>query len=123
MALIKFILVGAFNTFFGYILYVIFIAMSLGYMSSYIVSYILSILVSYVLNSKFVFKVKLSKQKMLKFPLVYLFQFVLGIILLHTFVDLLNIDKFIAPLIIIVISIPLTFILSKFILTKDENNS
>jgi len=114
---IKFIIVGIFNTFLTYCLYIVLLYI-LSYKIAYTMSYLLGIWISYFLNSFFVFKANINFKKFLKYPIVYIVQYILNIIFLYIFVELLNINDKIAPIILIVISIPVTFTLSKIILKK-----
>lgn len=112
---IRFLIMGALNSLLTYLVYLILI-IPFNYGGSYAISYFLGIIFSFYMNTIYVFKEKISIRKMFKFPLVYLVQFLISELFLYLFVDSLNINKRIAPLIVIIISVPLTFILSKYII-------
>lgn len=114
---IKFLIVGVINTFSSYVIYLMFITF-MTYNVSYTLSYFCGIVISYILNSVFVFKVNLTLKNAFKFPLVYIVQYLLNIILLNVFVKYTIINEVFAPILIIIISVPLTFVLSKIILKK-----
>ena len=70
----------------------------------------------YVMNIFFVFKTKGSIKKMALFPLVYIVQFMINYGVLYLIVDYIGWGERIAPLVVIALSIPITFVLSRFIL-------
>ena len=111
----SFLLCGAANTVLTYALYAMFLLL-MSYKLSYSLAYICGIVVSYYLNSEFVFKEPVSLLKFLKYPAVYIVQYLLGIIILYICVDVFGISKWLAPVVVIVISLPVTFGLSKLII-------
>lgn len=114
--LIKFIGAGGVNTIITYLLYLI-LLLVLSYQISYTITYIFGIFLSYWLNIKFVFQEKGSKKKILLFPLVYVFQYLIGMLILYIVIDKLNTPKELGPIIVIIVTLPLTFLLSKKVLT------
>lgn len=112
----KFIVGGLINTVIGYSGYLLLLMLSSSYSLSYIGSFIIGILCSYLVNSIFVFRTPLSLKKLLSFPIVYMVQLVLGYLLLYLFIDRLQINEVIAPLIVTAITVPVTFLLSKRII-------
>ncbi|MFF5993861.1 GtrA family protein [Lysinibacillus sp. KU-BSD001] len=113
----RFLIVGGINTVTTYIIYALFL-LFLEYNFAYIISYVSGIIVSFILNGKFVFKVHLTLEKAIKFPLVYVVQYMINFLVLNFLIKQLAIHELIAPVIVIIISIPITFILSKVILKK-----
>ncbi|MCG7407930.1 GtrA family protein [Paenibacillus sp. ACRRX] len=113
----KFLVVGIINTACTYLIYLLLLN-AFSYTVSYTISYISGILISYLLNSYYVFKEKLNYKKMIQFPLVYVVQYLLNAVLLYVLVDNSKLEKEYAPLIVIILSIPITYILSKLIIKK-----
>lgn len=111
----KFILVGVTNTVVTYIIYLLFL-MLFEYNIAYGISYLSGIVISFVLNGKFVFKASLTIGKALKYPLVYIVQYVINLVVLNVLIEYISINEKVAPLLVIIISIPITFIMSKTIL-------
>ncbi|MHB1947179.1 MAG: GtrA family protein [Gammaproteobacteria bacterium] len=118
---LRFILVGAFNTGFTYLLYIALLYF-FSYFIAYSITYIIGIGVSYLINTIFVFNKSISLKKALQFPIVYAIQYVLGATLLYIFVGFLGIDKFYAPVAIIIICTPITYFLSGYILKERISN-
>ncbi len=114
----RFIIIGFFNTFSGYTIYLVLVNLFFNHINSYIISYIVGILISYFLNSSFVFKVQPKFSTFLVFPLVYIIQFILGFAGIYFLIDILAINKNIAPLIIIVFTLPIGFLLSRKVFKK-----
>ena len=112
---LKFIFFGGVNTALSYVIYVILI-LFLVYPAAYTLAYISGIFVSYYLNSRFVFKREFSLIKAFQYPLVYLVQYLLGVSLLSVLIEIFSLNKYIAPALVIVLTIPATFHLSKFII-------
>lgn len=129
MQFVKFALVGVTNTFMSTFINwgTLWILDSIGGfegVDKYIgntVAFILSVLWSYMLNSKLVFKEKESGEKrvwwktLLKTYAAYAFTGLgLSNVVSYVCVDVLNINKYIAPLINLVLSVPINYVLNKF---------
>ena len=112
----RFVFWGGVNTLAGYLVYV-FLLLFLPYLISYSLAFIFSVFVSYVLNSKFVFNQELELRKAIKYPVVYVNQYVLGAVSLYLLVHFLAISKLVAPLLVVVLTIPVTYFLSRRILS------
>ena len=108
----RFIFWGGVNTLTGYLIYA-FLLLLLPYLISYSIGFVFSIFVSYFFNSIFVFKQELTLSKALKYPLVYVNQYVLGAVSLYLLVHFLAINKLVAPLLVVVLTIPVTYFLSR----------
>ncbi len=111
----RFLAAGAFNTIAGYAMYLAF-HLVLDYRLAYTASYLIGIPVSYWINTKFVFRSTWSWKRLAAFPSVYLMQYVLGLALIWLFVDHLDIPEKIAPLLAVPVTVPLTFLASRFII-------
>lgn len=119
---IRFVLFGGVNTLLGYLIYVI-LLIFLNYKVSFTITYVSSIFISYYLNSKFVFYRKVSLKKGLMYPSVYLIQYLTCMLLLHIFVEILNLSKFIAPILAVLLTVPVTFFLSRSIIKGQARES
>jgi putative flippase GtrA len=112
----RFLISGGVNTGLTYLIYVG-IVWFLPYTIAYTVTTILGIFLSYVLNALFVFRRKLSLSAALQYPIVYLAQYVVGLILLYLLVEKAGMSKFVAPLLIVVATVPVTFLLSRYVIS------
>ena len=118
----RFIFWGGINTLSGYLIYA-FLLLFLPYLVSYTVAFIISIFISYLLNSKFVFNQALRLSKAIKYPLVYLTQYLIGTISLYLMVQILRVNKLLAPVFVVVLTIPVTFFLSRRIVSGKQNHN
>lgn len=108
-------LVGAANTVLTYGLYAVLLFL-FSYKVSYSLAYVSGIFISYYLNSRLVFRESVSLSKFIQYPLVYLVQYGLGIIILYVAIDILGCSQWLAPLAVIAVSLPVTFGLSRYII-------
>ncbi len=115
----RFLLAGAINTLLSYLLYLSLLTF-LSYMSAYTIAYCAGILISYFFNVLFVFKYRLSVTSFLKFPIVYVLQYVIGASTLWVLVGKVAISPVIAMIGVLIITIPVTFLTSRLILTPRK---
>ncbi|CAC6063360.1 Putative sugar translocase in surface polysaccharides biosynthesis [Staphylococcus aureus] len=119
--ILKFIIVGGINTLNYYIVYLLLLKLlHIEYMISHITGFLVAFVISYYLNCYFVYRVKPTWRKFISFPITQIVNVSLQTVLLYVFVSWLNLPAEIAPFAGLIITIPITFILSKWIL-KDSN--
>ncbi len=119
--ILKFIIVGGINTLNYYVVYLLLLKLlHIEYMISHITGFIVAFVISYYLNCYFVYRVKPTWRKFISFPITQLVNVSLQTVLLYVFVSWLNLPAEIAPFAGLIITIPITFILSQWIL-KDSN--
>jgi len=110
----RFLIVGALNTIVAYCTYLL-LLIWLRYEIAYSIAYVFGIAVSYVFNAVFVFREPMRARSAMYYPLVYLVQFVLGVVLIKVFVIMLKIPEWLAPALVIVLTLPVTYLLSRLI--------
>ncbi|HCT1651876.1 TPA: flippase GtxA [Staphylococcus aureus] len=119
--ILKFIIVGGINTLNYYVVYLLLLKLlHIEYMISHITGFLVAFMISYYLNCYFVYRVKPTWRKFISFPITQIVNVSLQTVLLYVFVSWLNLSAEIAPFAGLVITIPITFVLSKWIL-KDSN--
>ncbi|HDB0993714.1 TPA: flippase GtxA [Staphylococcus aureus] len=119
--ILKFIIVGGINTLNYYVVYLLLLKLlHIEYMISHITGFLVAFVISYYLNCYFVYRVKPTWRKFISFPITQIVNVSLQTVLLYVFVSWLNLPAEIAPFAGLIITIPITFILSKWIL-KDIN--
>ncbi|EOC4806678.1 TPA: flippase GtxA [Staphylococcus aureus] len=119
--ILKFIIVGGINTLNYYVVYLLLLKLlHIEYMISHITGFLVAFVISYYLNCYFVYRVKPTWRKFISFPITQIVNVSLQTVLLYVFVSWLNLPVEIAPFAGLVITIPITFVLSKWIL-KDSN--
>ena len=112
---VRFLVAGAVNTGTTYVIYAV-LLLALPYALAYSIAYVSGIFISYYLNSRFVFNAPLHWRKAVQFPLVYLVQYVLGVGLLAFWVGVIGVPEIFGPALVIVFTIPATFLLSRLII-------
>lgn len=110
-------MVGCLNTLATYLLYLSLLLL-FPYNLAYSCSYAGGIIISYYLNVLFVFKKKVGWKSFLQFPLVYVLQYVLSIGFINILILYGDLTQTIAPIVAIILTIPITFLLSKFVVGK-----
>lgn len=119
--ILKLIIVGGINTLNYYVVYLLLLKLlHIEYMISHITGFLVAFVISYYLNCYFVYRVKPTWRKFISFPITQIVNVSLQTVLLYVFVSWLNLPAEIAPFAGLVITIPITFVLSKWIL-KDSN--
>lgn len=128
MQFVSFGIVGVSNTIVNYLIYVgsllllrkFFYLPKADYYIATVIAFLLSVLWSYYWNSRMVFKLEQGEQRswwkaLLKSYISYSFTgLFLNSILLFLWVDLLHISEFIAPILNLLISVPINYMLNKF---------
>lgn len=129
---VGFVLAGLGNLVFTFALYTVLIRVMWSYLIAYSACYIAGIVFSYLVNSHFVFKRGVSWKSALQFPIAYIVQYLVGVSLLYVFVDLLGIQRVVAPLLVMTVNIPIGYFLVRRVLhgrrvavtfAADHNNA
>ncbi len=111
----RFLISGGVNTVLTYLVYLALIPV-MAYTLAYSASYVAGIVIAYVINTRFVFQARMQARSALLYPLVYVAQYAAGVALLALLVEGLGLDERLAPAAVIVLTIPLTFVLSRAII-------
>ena len=117
-----FVFFGAVRTLLGYGIYLL-LVLFIAYPVAYSVSYVSGVFISYYLNARFVFKEKLRLSKALQFPIVYLAQYLIGLGSLYFLVEVTHVSKFFAPILIVIITVPCTYPLSRYVIKGRSKTS
>ncbi|WP_438299327.1 GtrA family protein [Pseudomonas sp. NMS19W] len=112
---IQFLIGGGLNTGLTYCLYLM-LSYWIDYQVAYAIAYATGIVFAYVFNSKVVFKVQQSWIGMAIYPSIYLVQYLLGALILNLLVEHLHLHKVIAPILVILLLLPCSYLLNKFVL-------
>jgi putative flippase GtrA len=117
---LRFLISGGVNTVTTYAVYLALLQVT-GYKLAYSIAYVFGIVLSFVINRFFVFQTHRGWRSMLLFPLVYLAQYVVSLGVVWAWVECFHLMKELAPLVAVVITIPLTFVLSRFVFGRRGN--
>lgn len=113
MEFFRFIIAGVINTVVTYGLYLLLLPF-LGYLVAYSAAYAVGIVLSYGLNSVVVFRQPMSLRGLMRFPMVYVVQYLFTATLLWLFVDVLGVTKELSLLAAIALTVPVTFFATRF---------
>jgi putative flippase GtrA len=116
---VRFLLAGAVNTVVTFLLYLALLGV-VAYPVAYSAAFGTGIVIAYVLNRGFVFRSAGSLRAMLLFPLVYVLQYLLGLAVVVIWVDVLALPEALASLAAVVVTIPVTYALSRLIFTGRD---
>lgn len=128
MQFLKFGIVGVSNTIISYVLYTVSLLLmkkaglwpNVDYLFAQIIAFVLSVLWSYYWNNRMVFVIEEGKTRslwksLIKTYISYSFTgLFLNSVLLILWVKVLGVSEFIAPIINLLVSVPLNFIINKF---------
>lgn len=118
---LRFLVVGASNTAVTYALYLALLPVA-GYSLAYTIAYAIGIAIAYLLNTQIVFRVGHTLAGLALFPLVYVAQYIAGIVVLYLTINLFRVPKQFALIASIVTTVPITFLLSRCILTRSADS-
>jgi len=110
----RFIVSGGLNTAITYGVYLA-LLQQLSYQISYSIAYMSGVVISYAFNRSFVFKNHRGLRSILLFPLIYVTQYGFGMLLLWLWIDMAGLSDKLAPLMVVAVTLPLTYVLSRFV--------
>lgn len=116
-AFARFLLSGALNTAVTYAAYLALLQFT-PYIFAYTATYVGGIAMAFFLNRLFVFRTHKGLKSALLFPLVYVVQYCTGLIVAIGWVEVLELPRSLAPIASIIVTIPITFILSRAVFTR-----
>lgn len=117
---IKFGIVGFSNTIISYLVYAVLTYFGIPYVAANVVGFVVSVLNSFFWNNKYVFKKSNNQERNLWFALIKTFiaysttGLILNNILLVLLVEKLAVSKYIAPIFVLIVTIPLNFVINKY---------
>ena len=115
---VKFGIVGLSNTLISYVVYAVGVRIGVHYLCASVLGFVISVLNSFYWNNKYVFKQEGEERNLLKTLLktflAYAFTgLILANILLYIWVDILGISEYLGPVINLIITVPLNFVINK----------
>lgn len=116
---ITFAVFGGINTAVTYGVYVLCVR-AMPYKAAYTASYVFGIVLSYCLNARFVFGERLRLSRALQYPLVYVVQYLVGLGVLYVGVEVVGLSKYVAPLVVVVLTLPVTYALSRYVIKRPS---
>ena len=117
---VRYVLAGGLNTVTTYAAYLVLLPL-IGYATAYSVTYVGGIFFAYYLSARFVFRRPLRWRHAVQYPLVFVLQYGLGITLMTAFIEGLHLHAEYVPALVIVITLPFTFWLARWIIKRKED--
>jgi putative flippase GtrA len=118
----RFLGAGLVNTGVGYGVYLVLLNW-INYQIAYAAAYVVGIVFAYTLNSLFVFRSPIGLRTAVRYPFVYLAQYLFGAALLYGMVNWLGIDRRWAAVLALALSVPVSFVLNRIALTYRASSS
>lgn len=119
--LLRFVVVGAVNTVLTLLLFEG-LRLLMPYIVAYSLAYVLGIFVSYLLNTTYVFRRPKTFKTAALFPLVYVGQYLFGVVLMWMLVENVGLSPTLAVLVVILASVPVTFMMSRTVLLLGNDS-
>jgi len=118
----RFLISGVLNTGITYLIYLV-VLLAFSYQLAYTVAFILGVVISYGLNANFVFRSGISVGSLIRFPVIYLLQYFLGIVMVAVLIEYGGVAEWLAPVFVLIITVPMTFIFAKKIFLQNNKTS
>ncbi len=112
---LRYLIMGGTNTLVAYAIYLLLLKW-MRYEIAYSIGYAVGIVMAYALSAMFVFRQPMRKRSAMRFPLVYVAQFLISLGLLRLAVEVIHIPQWAALGFAVVLTIPVTFLLSRWVL-------
>ena len=116
----RFLCTGGINTAVTYVIYLLLLKV-FNYQLSYTIAYVTGIAIAYFLNKIFVFTSHQGWKTVMLYPFVYAAQYLFGMFVMWFAVSSLGLNVALAPLVVVVLSIPLTYWLSSFVFVGSKS--
>lgn len=120
---VKFGIVGFSNTLISLMIYYLLVYFGIHYIFANTAGFLVSVCNAFYWNNKYVFKEKTESSIIRAFGKVFLSyggSFLLSTVLITLFVEVLGISELLAPLLRLIVTVPINFILNKVWAFKDR---
>lgn len=118
----RFLISGGVNTAVTYAMYLGLLQV-IDYKTAYTIAYVTGIMLAFLINRLFVFRTHRGWRSLVTFPFVYLAQYLVGIAVVWAWVAHFHLPAAAAPLLAIVITVPMTFVLSRLVFGGRKDRS
>ena len=109
----RFLIAGVVTTVLSYFIYLLFLVV-VDYRYAFSISFAVGIVISFFTYSSFVFRKKYTWHKILKYPVIYLLQYIIGLFLITFVVESIGVNRQYAPLVNLILLTPLSFLLNRY---------
>jgi putative flippase GtrA len=119
---VRFIVAGGLNTAVTLVLYLALLAL-LPHPVAYTLTFVAGVVLSYLLNRSFVFRSDGGVTTMLLFPMVYVVQYVVGLLVVLVWVDLMGLPAALASIAAVIVTLPITYGLLRWVFITRHDPS
>jgi len=119
---LRFLFSGGINAIVSYSVYLICLRF-INYQVSYTIAYVTGIIVAFILNKQFVFESSGKWRSIILFPIVYINQYLFGMFFLWLLISKLGMKVEFGPLVVAVLTIPLTYWLSALVFVGKKRGT
>lgn len=120
---LRFVFIGGFNTLHFALWYNLFLFLNIRYPIAFTLGFVIANITSFFLNTYFTFKTKPTLKKFLSFPLTALPNYLFSQAGLWLLVEQFSITEGISGILASLLAIPVTYLLTKFILTGEGTST
>ena len=113
-SIFRFLVSGGVSTAVTYLVYLALLQM-ISYQVAYAVAFLIGISMNYLMGRLFVFKTHQGVRTALMLPLVYFLQYCTSASVVWIWADILRQNPALAPAVAIVITLPMTYLMSKIV--------
>lgn len=118
----RFLCSGLLNTMLTYLIYLALLLVA-RYDVAYSLTYLVGVYTSYALNCLIVFRKPFAWRSALQYPVLYLAQYFVGIAIVTALVSHAHIDERIAPLLVLVLMLPVTFVANRLVIVGGSTGN
>lgn len=112
---LRFLVTGCINTAASWGVYLLF-NLWLPYAAAYTVAYCFGMVFTYYMNTRWVFRVPMKWSTFMQFPVIFVIRYCLDLSVLFALVTWLHCPEIFAPLATIAMTMPVGFLMSRFVL-------
>ncbi len=116
IAFLRYLAGGAANTALSYCVYWLVLQFA-DYKIAFSVSYVAGIVTGYFINALLVLKVPITWRGLLGYPLAYVIPYLAGLVMIRMLVGGLGLDARLAPFVVMLVTTPLAFIMTRWVIT------
>jgi putative flippase GtrA len=116
----RFLIAGLVNTGVSYVAYLLLLRVA-PYRTAFTIAFLFGILFSYALQSRFVFRRQAGWRSFSRFPFVYVAQYLAGLGLVSLLVEWWAVPAWLAPLLVLAVTIPLTYVLTRAVFKGEPH--
>jgi len=113
MKIVKFGMVGIWNTALSYLTFCILIYFDIFYLVASLLSFLTGTLFSYLMNSKYTFSATVNSRSFAMYLAILLVSLVISLLLLYVFKNVVGVNVLVAQVLVVLVRFPVVYLLLK----------